>query len=301
MRVSFCVRCSANSGCVGEEGGQLRRLDDAARRRLERLHRRRARRAVERQLADVLARAVLGEDDVATLRRARVGAQAPFDDDVERAAGIALVEEDGLGAERAAVAVRGERREQRGRQAILDHGDAWGGAWRAVAGRRRQRRCPAFAQPPDAPEASADRERARRPLAPVEGMRLPQEQRRRRDEDDEEQQREHLHARRRRGVEALEGIERERRFRPARRDVGRAPAGRLQPDAQLVERASRAPRVARQLGVDLQVGADRVPAPERRARAVDAGHGAVFLGIGAEQAIPDAAARRRSCGRGRRR
>ena len=78
--------------------------------------------AVERELADVLARAVLGEDDVAALGRAGVRAQAAGEDDVERAARIAFVEEDRLGAEGARVAVRRERGEQRRGEPILDHG-----------------------------------------------------------------------------------------------------------------------------------------------------------------------------------
>ena len=51
--------------------------------------------------------------------------------------------------------------------------------------------------------------------------------------------------------------------------------------------SARAPRVAAEIGVDLQVGADRVPAA-RAARACRRRRAApVLLGVGAEQAIPD--------------
>src|SRR5437763_1588967 len=91
-RPSAALTRQRELGVLGEERGQLRRLHDAAGRRLDRLHRRRARRAVERKLADVFAGPVLREDDVAPLRRARIGAQLPGQDDVERATGVALVE-----------------------------------------------------------------------------------------------------------------------------------------------------------------------------------------------------------------
>ena len=152
----------------------------------------------------------------------------------------------------------------------------------------RRRRPPAIAQAPHRPEGDADRRRAaaarslqasacecqrKSVVAASTATKRTNATPRRRP--------------RRRRVVALERVDRERRLRPARRDVGRAPAGRLQPDAQLVAPAARAPAVAAEIGVDLQVGADRVAAPERRARSVDAGQRRILFDVGAEQAIPD--------------
>ena len=94
-------------------------------------------------------------------------------------------------------------------------------------------------------------------------------------------------ARRQRRVEALHRGDVEGRLGPARGHVGRPPARRLEPHAQLVGPRARAPAVQPQVAVDLQVGPQRVEAAQRRARAVDHRVAIVFLDEGAEQAVPD--------------
>src|SRR5688572_4401299 len=67
--------------------------------------------------------------------------------------------------------------------------------------------------------------------------------------------------------------------------MGRAPARRLEPHLELVPPARRAPGLARKVGVDLDIGPDRIPGIEGRACPVHAA-----LGLGretAEQPVPD--------------
>ena len=68
----------------GDELAQVRAAHDRARRRLERHHRGAAHAAVERQLADVFAGAVGGDDDLLAFGVGRVDLDAAAQDDVER-------------------------------------------------------------------------------------------------------------------------------------------------------------------------------------------------------------------------
>ena len=68
--------------------------------------------------------------------------------------------------------------------------------------------------------------------------------------------------------------------------AGRQPGG-LNQTRSLSRQRARMPAVARQRGVDLEVGPQRVPAAQRAARAVDAGLVVVLSLEGAEQAVPD--------------
>ena len=79
----------------------------------------------------------------------------------------------------------------------------------------------------------------------------------------------------------------ERLLRKALVQVVRPPARRLEPDAQLVAPTPRMAAVVRERRIHLDVRPHRVPAPERTARAVDAGL-RVELGLeAAEQPVPD--------------
>ena len=117
---------------------------------------------------------------------------------------------------------------------------------------------------------------------------MPQEQRHPGDQRHELQARKPaqaaLHVR---CVEHAVRVQVEGRPGKALRHVGRAPPGRLEPDAQLVAPAPRMPAVMDELPVHHGVGPQRIPALQQAARAVDTGLAVVFGLEGAEQAVPD--------------
>src|SRR5256885_15738569 len=69
--------------------------------------------------------------------------------------------------------------------------------------------------------------------------------------------------------------------------IGRAPSGRLEPDAQLVAPAPRMPAVMGEVPGHHGVGPQRIPAFQQAPRAVDTGPAVVLRPEGGEQAGPD--------------
>ena len=250
MRVSFCARCSANSD------------DRPGRRSCARPGRRstsstpassptpigsRRRATARRRIRPARART----DDVAPFRRARVARARALRRRCRASRRIAFVEQDRLGSERARVAVPGQRGQQRG------------GSWSSITA------LPAAALATSARQQPGFR-RSMRPVADSPSLRRPTPHRpsvmasaRRlaagrlsaaRAEETSSPPAEATTTQAQApacagdavGFDNAQAFDDERRLRPARRDVGRPPAGRLQPDAQLVEPAGRAPAVSRQ-------------------------------------------------------
>src|SRR6185437_4499751 len=118
-----------------DEITQLRAVHDGAHRLLDRHHRCRARRPVEAHLADVAARPLEIDDELAPGLVAREDLDPPREDDVEGIADIALVDEDRVAWKAAHDARRGDAAQrlvlQRSEQVGAWIGSRHGVSWRA--------------------------------------------------------------------------------------------------------------------------------------------------------------------------